>query len=61
MIRELAVTIEGRGEVKGFIFEQVKASEKAYIYKSTSEDNVYFEVFRKKVNTQFGIVSYPKS
>lgn len=60
-IKELAETFEGRGEVRGDTFRQLFKSEKAYMYERKSEDTLYYEVFKRKINKQFNCVSYPKS
>lgn len=63
MIKELEKVFIGRGEVKDFYFEQVAKSDKAYIYRVTCVEGArpYYEIFRKKINTQFDNISYPKS
>lgn len=62
-MKELEKVFIGRGEVKGFYFEQVARSENAYIYKVRCHlfARPYYEVFERRINTQFGNVSYPKS
>ena len=76
-IRELEKDFIGTGEVKGFKFHQVLASEKGYIYEVKSSPNMpsYYEVFRRVTTnsvemTEEGklrpvkdkvIVAYPKS
>ncbi len=52
-------TFIGKGEVRGFVFNLVRSSEKAYIYRVKSEDIEWYEVFKHKVS--FGKVSYPTS
>lgn len=49
----------GKGEVKGFIFNQIKKSEYAYIYEVKTSTKTYYEVFKKNIN--FDRVSYPSS
>lgn len=57
-MKELPLEFTGRGEVKGFTFKQIHASCKAYLYEINGK---HYEVFRRKINTRFGNVSYPKS
>ena len=57
-MKELQKTFEGKGEVKGVIFTQLKANEYAYIYGRTDG---YYEVFKRIENKQFNCISYPKS
>lgn len=63
MPKELDEVFEGRGEVKGFTFTQLNGTEYAYIYEQKEEisEHITYEVFRRRVNAQFGCVSYPKS
>jgi len=51
----------GRGEVRGFKFTQLQATNSAFLYKVESSGVIYYEVFRKRVNARFGNVSYPTS
>ena len=60
-MKPLEITFIGKGEVKGFIFTQIKKSEKAYIYKVETEVSKHYEVFKHKENTQFNCISYPSS
>lgn len=61
-IKELEEVIKGRGEMKGFTFTQLKKSDFAYLYEVFEDESGHktYEVFRRKVNNQFGCVSYPK-
>lgn len=60
LIREEFV---GRGEVRGFLFSQRAKSEYAYIYEVQCVEGgiSHFEVFKRRVNQQFGNESYPGS
>lgn len=62
-VRELEKVFIGRGEVKGFYFEQVAKSDKAYLYRVTCTEGArpYYEIFERRINTQFDNISYPKS
>ncbi len=48
-VKELPKLFEGRGEVKGFTFSQLRTSEKAIIYEVRDNEtgNLHFEVFLK--------------
>lgn len=63
MIKELEEVFEGRGEARGFTFTQLDRSDYAYLYEQKEKESghITYEVFRRKVNTQFGCVSYPSS
>ncbi|GGE92246.1 hypothetical protein SAMN05443634_10886 [Chishuiella changwenlii] len=54
---------DGRGEVKGFRFNQIARNDFAVIYEKVYGSYIKktFEVFEIKVNTKFNIESYPKS
>lgn len=61
-MKELELTFEGRGEVKGYVFNQLKTSINGFLYElKDHEGNVHYEVFRRKENKQFNCISYPKS
>lgn len=45
---KLPLKFEGIGEVKGFVFKQVKESEFGYVYEVENGDKPYYEVFKKK-------------
>ena len=61
-MRPLELKFEGKGEVRGYTFEQLMKSETAYLYQLTDlSGNKHYEVFKHKENTQFNVVSYPKS
>lgn len=58
-IKELALDFIGRGPYKGFEFNQLLASKKAFVYNVNVNGALYYEVFYKRINTRFGAVSYP--
>lgn len=61
-MKELAKEFIGRGEVRGFIFRQLKKSKLGYIYEVNPETgSLHYEVFRKKINERYQTVTYPKS
>ena len=59
-MKELKEYFTGRGEVKGYIFNQIKKNELGYIYEVKGH-NIHYEVFKKKINTLYDCVSYPTS
>ncbi len=63
MLKELPLSFEGVGEVKGYVFRQLHVSSDAYIYEKKNVDTglISYEVFRRKENDRFGCVSYPSS
>lgn len=60
IIKELPTEFKGIGEVRGFFFTQIRATERGYLYSVKYCGAVWYEVFQRKVN-QFDGVSYPKS
>ena len=60
-MKELKTEFIGRAEVKGFIFKQLQSSDKGYLYQVNAGESQYYEIFKKKINTQFDCISYPKS
>lgn len=51
----------GKGEVRGYKFSQISQTDKAFFYEVNSGDSLYYEVFKKYLNTRFACVSYPTS
>lgn len=60
-MKELQKEFIGRGEVRGFKFKQISETNWGFIYEVTHEGNKYYEVFKRKENTQYSNVSYPTS
>ena len=61
-MKELEIIFKGKGEVSIYDFKQVKKTEKGYIYAIYDGNAVsHYEVFKRKENTQFGCISYPKA
>lgn len=58
-MKELEEKFIGKGQVRGFVFTQIKKSEHAYIYKVETEVSEHYETFFRKENTQFNCISYP--
>ena len=61
-MKELEKEFIGIGEVKDFRFKQILSNNYAYMYEVKNPDvyEVYYEVFERRINEQFGCVSYPK-
>lgn len=56
MIKEIDKEFIGVGEVSGFQFEQVAATEYGYIYKVVGTKGDYYEVFKKRKRETFTMV-----
>ena len=50
MIKELELSFDGTGEVRGYLFQQIEKSENAYIYKVQNPviTRCHYEVFERK-------------
>ena len=60
-MKDLPKQFPGRGEVKGYLFTQIRQTDKTFIYEVSSGDRKHYEVFKKKLNHRFACVSYPTS
>jgi hypothetical protein len=60
-MKELELEFIGRGQVKGFIFTQIKKSDYAFIYQVNTGSGIHYEVFKRKENSHFNCVSYPSN
>lgn len=61
-MKELPLEFAGKGEVRGFVFTQVRKGDNAYIYKVCIDGHVsHYEVFRRMEFKLYETVSYPKS
>lgn len=60
-MKPLKYQFEGRGEVKGYTFTRVMSNPRGYLYevKDTTSGELHYEVFKRKENKQFNMVSYP--
>lgn len=60
-VTPLPKIIIGTGEVKGYKFRQIKATKYGFIYEQLFGKGKHYEVFKRRINTRFGNVSYPTS
>ena len=60
-IKPLDKAFIGRGEVRGFKFTQIKVTDWGFIYEVNNGGHIYYEVFLKRINSQYMNVSYPTS
>ena len=58
-IKELKKEFLGIGEVKGYKFTQISQTSRALIYEVSFGEGKHYEVFKKRINSRFGCVSYP--
>jgi hypothetical protein len=60
-MKELECEFTGKGQVKGFLFTQLKSNHNAYLYEVKDGKLTHYEVFKRKENIRFNCVSYPKN
>ena len=58
-MKDLKEYFTGRGQVKGYIFNQIKRTKHAYLYEVKENDVIHYEVFKRKINTMYDCISYP--
>ena len=58
-MKQLEKNFIGRGQVKGFMFTQIKKSNHGYIYMVEADGLIHYEVLEHRTNTRFNCVSYP--
>ena len=58
-MKELKEYFSGRGQVKGYVFNQIKATNMGFIYEVKGVDTLHYEVFKRVENTLYNCVSYP--
>ncbi|UJH91689.1 hypothetical protein LZ575_03095 [Antarcticibacterium sp. 1MA-6-2] len=59
-MKELPKQFSGKGQVKGYEFNQISATPYGYIYAKTSaEGSKTFEVFKRLENAIYNCISYP--
>jgi hypothetical protein len=60
-MKELKTEFQGKGQVRGFLFTQLKKNEAGYIYQVNTGAGIHYEVFKHKKNTQYDCISYPSN
>lgn len=58
-MKELKEYFSGRGQVKGYVFNQLKRTKHAYLYEVKGDGTPHYEIFKRKENTMYDVVSYP--
>lgn len=58
-MRELPKQFEGKEEVRGYTFTQIRSAKWGFIYEVDHGGHRHYEVFKKLLNRRFGTVSYP--
>jgi hypothetical protein len=60
-MKNLEKQFTGRGEVRGFKFNQLLEINEAFLYQVENQGAIHYEVIKKVVNPRFNRVSYPGS
>lgn len=60
-VKELPRSFIGIGEVRGFQFTQIKCSNSAFLFEVRAFRRKYYEIFERRINSQYGNVSYPSA
>lgn len=60
-IKPLPKQFQGKGEVKGYLFNQISKTDKAFLYEVGQGGTKHYEVFKKKINRRYACISYPTS
>jgi len=58
-MKQLKTEFEGTGQVKGYNFSQIKATDNAFMYEVSSNNTIHYEVFKRKENRRYDCISYP--
>lgn len=58
-MKELAEYFSGKGQVKGYVFNQIKRTDNAYLYEVKGDEQIHYEVFERRENALYECVSYP--
>jgi hypothetical protein len=61
-MKELSIDFIGRGEVRGFLFQQLIKSDTAYLYEVSPPNSLsYYEVFERRINKRYDTITYPSA
>ena len=60
-MKQLQQQFQGRGEVKGYTFTQIRVTDLGFIYSKELNGSLSYEVFKRKENKRFDCISYPTS
>lgn len=61
MMKELKTTFDGKGQVKGYLFSQISRTNCAYLYEVRGNNTIHYEVFKRRENSMYDVVSYPSN
>ena len=58
-MKELKEYFVGIGQVKGYIFNQIRATKWGFLYEVSEGGLIHYEVFKRRENTMYDCISYP--
>ena len=58
-MKELKEYFSGIGQVKGYVFNQISKTDKAFLYEVRGNNTIHYEIFKRLENTMYDCVSYP--
>ena len=58
-MKELPLHFNGKGQVKGYTFTQISMTDWGFIYEAEHSGHIHYELFKKRLNHRFGMISYP--
>jgi len=58
-MKELKEYFVGIGQVKGYIFNQIRATKYAFMYEVSENNVIHYEVFKRVENRRYRCISYP--
>lgn len=60
-MREPEKEFIGKGEAKGFKFKLLNANPRTFLYEVDIGHSKHYEVFLRKIHSQYGHIMYPRS
>lgn len=60
-MKELKEYFSGRGQVKDYVFNQIRRTNRAYLYEVRGNNTIHYEVFKRRENSMHDVVSYPSN
>ena len=58
-MKQLKEYFSGRGQVKGYVFNQMSQTKYGFMYEVKGKDTIHYEVFKRVENSMYDCVSYP--
>ena len=58
-MKELKEYFSGKGQVKGYVFNQISKTKLGFIYEVKGKDSIHYEIFKRRENAMYDCISYP--